>query len=232
MRAMILAAGRGERMRPLTDHTPKPLLQAAGKPLIIYHIEALVGAGITEIVVNSAWLGDQIVQTLGDGAAWGANIQHSREQTALETAGGIARALPLLGSSPFLLMNGDVFTDWNPEQAIAAARQMRARDADMWLLMVDNPAHHQHGDFALDETGRLSDGGTGALTYSGIGVYDPRCFAGLDPDRAQALPPLMRQCMHARRVLGTHYRGRWDDIGTPERLAALNASLHPGADTQ
>lgn len=220
--AMILAAGRGERMRPLTDHTPKPLLQVAGKPLIQYHLEALVRAGVSRLVVNHAHLGEQIVAFLGDGARWGVSIAYSAEPGgALETGGGIQQALPLLGDAPFWVVNGDVWTDYPfpahpiPEHSLAH------------LVMVDNPAHHPGGDFALSADGLLADAGNDRLTYSGLGIYRQELFAGCAPG-AFPLAPLLRRAMAAGRVSGEYYGGRWLDIGTPERLRALDEELRRG----
>lgn len=213
MRAMILAAGRGERMRPLTDHTPKPLLPVAGKPLIEYHIEALARAGVDSIVINVAWLGQQIVDTLGSGERFGVELRFSREEpAALETAGGIHRALPLLGDEPFVVVNGDVWTDY----PLAGLTQPAGL---AHLVLVDNPPHHEQGDFVLDD-GRIVDGGGQRLTFSGIGVYHPSLFAGL-PDGPQPLGPLLRAAIARGQVSGEHYRGRWVDVGTPARLEQL-----------
>jgi MurNAc alpha-1-phosphate uridylyltransferase len=218
MKAMILAAGRGERMRPLTDTTPKPLLQVGGQALIEYHIAALHKAGINEIVINHAWLGEQIIQRLGDGSRYGVQIQYSDESSgALETAGGIIKALPLLGEAPFVVVNGDIFTDY----AYAGLPQQPAGLAH--LVMVDNPPQHADGDFVLNE-GRLLAEGEPRLTYSGIGVYDPQLFSGCQPG-ALPLAPLLRAAMERNEVSGEHYTGQWLDIGTPERLAELDASL-------
>lgn len=215
MKAMILAAGRGERMRPLTDHTPKPLLKIAGKCLIEYHLEALRRAGIVDIVINHAWLGQQIEASLGDGQRYGVTIHYSREGTALETAGGIIRALPLLGSGPFMVVNGDIFTDFDFSQLSIA-------DTDLaHLVLVDNPEHHPGGDFVLDHGRVYSEGEAAKLTFSGIAVYQAELFSGL-ADGVQPLAPLLRQAMQAGRVSGQHYPGRWRDIGTPERLQELN----------
>jgi N-acetyl-alpha-D-muramate 1-phosphate uridylyltransferase len=221
MHAMILAAGRGERMRPLTDHTPKPLLQVGGKPLIVWHIEKLVRAGVRAIVINHAWLGDRIEAALGDGHRFGAHIRYSAEASALETAGGIARALPLLDSDPFLVVNGDIHTEF--DFATLAAHPLA--DALAHLVLIDNPAHHPDGDFVL-AGGRVRDAGPQRLTYSGIGLYRAALFAGIAPGRAQ-LAPLLREAMRADRVTGEHYRGRWTDVGTVERLTQLDAEL-PG----
>lgn len=215
---MILAAGRGERMRPLTDVTPKPLLPVAGKPLIVWHLERLARAGFRDIVINHAHLGDQIEALLGDGAAWGARIAYSAEpQGALETAGGIANALPLLGDAPFLVVNGDIFCDWDFARA-------RSGNALAHLVLVDNPPHHPEGDFALDGA-KVSAGGTARLTFSGIGIYRPELFAGIACGEPAKLAPLLRDAITAGRVTGEHHRGRWEDVGTPERLAALDADV-------
>ena len=218
--AMILAAGRGERMRPLTDHTPKPLLPVAGKPLIVWHIERLAAAGIRELVVNHAHLGAQIEQALGDGAHWRLTIRYSAEGEgkALETGGGIHRALPLLGERPFLVINADVWTDMDVSGLVLP----EGRTAH--LVMVDNPSQHPKGDFRLDDDGALSADGEPCLTYSGIAVYHPELFADCPPG-AFPLAPLLRKAMADRHVSGEHYRGRWIDVGTPQRLAALERSL-------
>lgn len=221
MKAMILAAGRGERMRPLTDHTPKPLLEVGGKPLIVHHIEALRAAGFREIVVNLAHLGGQIRDSLGDGRALGVGIVYSEEpKGALETGGGIFRALPLLGSSPFLVVNGDIWTDY----PFRKLRLFRAKLA--YLVLVDNPPHHPQGDFML-EHGRVKDIGALRLTFSGISVLHPALFAGCSPGRFP-LAPLLKQAMEANQVDGEHYRGAWLDIGTPERLARMDRLLRSG----
>ena len=218
--AMILAAGRGERMRPLTDHTPKPLLEAGGRPLIGHHLAALARAGVREVVVNHAHLGAQIEQALGDGAAYGLRIRYSPEEVALETGGGIFRALPLLGPDPFIVVNGDVWTDFDPAR-------LRLADADLaHLVLVDNPAHHPAGDFVLAGDRVREDGGP-RLTFSGVGVYRPALFDGCAPGRFP-LAPLLRAAIAVGRVSGEHHRGRWVDVGTPERLAALDLQLRGG----
>ncbi len=225
MKAMILAAGRGERMRPLTDRTPKPLLPVAGKPLIVWHLERLARAGFHEIVINHAHLGDQIEALLGDGDAWHVHIRYSAEpHGALETAGGIANALPLLGSEPFLVINGDIFCDWD----VGRARSALGPDELAHLVLVDNPPHHPHGDFVLD--GAELGAGEAArdkpkLTFAGIGIYRPELFADLVRGEAAKLAPLLLDAIAAGRVSGEHHRGRWADVGTPERLAALDAEL-------
>ena len=222
---MILAAGRGERMRPLTDTCPKPLLQAGGKPLIAWHLEALAAAGFREVVINHAHLGALLERALGDGARWGLRIAWSPENPALETAGGIAHALPLLGSEPFLVINGDVFCDFPLARALTIAAQMQAARLLAWCVLVPNPPHHPDGDFAL--TDGLLDAGRRSLTFSGIGVYRPELFAGLDPDAPAKLAPLLREAAARGRVGAELHDGRWIDVGTPERLAAVDAQLRP-----
>jgi len=217
MQAMILAAGRGERMRPLTDRTPKPLLPAGGKPLIQYHVEALVAGGFTELVVNHAHLGAQIERFLGDGRRFGARVRYSSESPALETGGGIRRALPLLGEAPFLVVNGDIWTDY-PFGRLQCEPDGLAR-----LVLVENPPHHPRGDFAL-EAGRVRTDAVPRLTYSGIGLYRPELFADT-PSGPFPLAPLLRQAAADGAVSGERYRGGWVDVGTPERLRALDAAL-------
>ena len=219
MKAMILAAGRGERMRPLTDHTPKPLLKVAGKPLIEYTIEALVAAGITDIVINLAHLGEQIQDYLGDGSRFQANINYSNEgKNGLETAGGIKKALPLLGKQPFLLVNGDISCDF-PLQSLIN------RDCDLaHLVLVNNPAHHMAGDFTLDSQSIVSPEGTPKYTYSGIGLYHPDLFAELAQGKA-ALAPLLKKAMLAKRITGELHSGFWMDVGTVERLEELKTLM-------
>lgn len=216
MKAMILAAGRGERMRPLTDYTPKPLLIAAGKPIIEYTILQLVAAGFTEIVINTAHLGEQLPAVLGNGGRWGINIIYSHEGgQALETAGGIVNALPLLGGQPFLVVNGDIATDFD------FAKLRHTPVALAHLVLINNPLHHAQGDFHLAANGQLSGTETPKLTFSGIGVYHPDLFqdqvAGV-----RRLAPILRQAMSAGQVSGEHFEGFWMDIGTPERLQALH----------
>ena len=234
MRAMILAAGRGERMRPLTDTLPKPLLHAGGRPLIVWHIARLARAGFHDIVINHAWLGHKIEQALGDGRQYGVRLHYSAEGQALETAGGIAQALPLLGDEPFLVVNGDVWCDWTPELAPGQAQRLHASGDLAWLLLAGNPPHHPSGDFLLDATGRVRDPvqpdgvtarANSRLTFTGIGVYHPALFAGLPAGRPAALAPLLRQAMREGKVAGAHYNGEWMDIGTPARLAELDARL-------
>ena len=218
MKAMILAAGRGERMRPLTDRAPKPLLEAAGKPLIQYHIEALREAGFTELVVNHAHLGAQIVARLGDGRAFGVRIDYSPEPGgALETGGGIRQALPLLGEGAFVVVNADIWTDY------PYRRLRREPEGLAHLVLVDNPEHHRDGDFQLNGDQVSAEGDT-RLTFSGIGLYRPELFAAV-PQGRFPLAPLLRSAMQAGQVSGEHYRGRWMDIGTAERLAELDRQL-------
>jgi len=217
MRAMILAAGRGERMRPLTDHTPKPLLQVGGKPLIVWHLERLAAAGYKEIVVNHAHLGPQIEAALGDGRKWGVSIRYSPEVVALETAGGIAYALPLLGESPFLVVNGDIYAEFD----FAHLTHQLHLPNQAHLVMVDNPPQHPSGDFAYDN-GRLVESGQQKLTFSGIGVYQPAFFQSVIRGEAAKLAPLLRASIEAGLVTAEHYQGTWHDIGTPERLKQLD----------
>ena len=222
MKAMILAAGKGERLRPLTLHTPKPLVRVGGVPLIEYHLRALAAAGFTEIVINHAWLGQQIEDYLGDGSRFGVSISYSPEGEPLETGGGIFKALALLGDGPFAVVNGDIWTDYD----FAALRQPLAGLAH--LVLVGNPAHHTSGDFSLD-AGRVQDGVPGAdtLTYSGIAVLDPELFKGCTAG-AFKLAPLLRKAMAAGQVTGEQLQGHWVDVGTHERLAEVE-SLIKGA---
>jgi MurNAc alpha-1-phosphate uridylyltransferase len=228
---MVLAAGRGERMRPLTDREPKPLLRVGGKRLIEYHLERLAAAGFRHAVINTGWLGDVIEATLGDGSRYGLSITYSHERPeALETGGGIFRALPLLGSGPFLIVNGDVWTDVD----FGALRREPPASSLAHLVLVENPPQHACGDFVLEQDGALHEGpvhegpvheGKGRrYTYSGVGIYRPELFAGCAPGRFPLLP-LLRQAIAAGRLSGELHRGRWYDIGTVERLEALDAQL-------
>lgn len=220
MKAMILAAGRGERMRPLTDHTPKPLLLAGGKPLIVWHLERLAAAGFKEVVINHAHLGAQIEQALGDGSQWGLNIQYSAEPPgALETAGGIATALPLLGNEPFLVVNGDVYCDFD------FGRFSPCTVAFAHLVMVENPAHNTKGDFSLNHEHVAYANNEQTLTYAGIGVFSPSFFAEVKPGTVMKLRPLLDAAIAAGTLTGERYAGRWVDVGTPQRLAELDAEL-------
>lgn len=219
MKAMILAAGRGERMRPLTDHTPKPLLQCGKHRLIEYHLLALKEAGFSQIVINHAHLGEMIEQTLGDGSAYGLQIDYSAEGTALETGGGIFRALKLLGEEPFLVINGDVWTDY-------PFVQLRNKSvAKAHIVLIDNPPHNTKGDFALqgDRVCRITEQNSG-FTYSGIGIYSASFFAGCE-DGAFPLAPLLFKAIDNGTLTGEHFTGSWMDIGTPERLKQLEARL-------
>lgn len=222
-RAMILAAGRGERMRPLTDDRPKPLLQAGGKSLIEYHLDALRGVGIHEIVINTAWQGQKLRDALGNGERCGVAIRYSDEApSALETGGGIFKALPYLGPGPFLVVNGDIWTDWQLD------RRFALDDRDLaHLVLVPNPEHHPKGDFSLQD-GRVTEGDDPRFTFSGIGVYRAEFFAGCQPG-AFPLLPLFKRAIAARRVSGELHPGRWFDIGTPARLATLDAELRAAA---
>lgn len=227
MKAMILAAGLGERMRPLTDHTPKPLLQVAGAPLIEHHIRRLARAGCRELVINVSHLADQIVDFCGDGSRWGVNIAYSPEQEPLETAGGIQRALPLLGADNFLVVNGDVWIDcpFEPLLAYTMAPWEQAH-----LVLVDNPSHHPLGDFCIDGgvvTYRPQD--IAGYTYAGVAVFSPLFFAAVAPGKL-ALRPLLDAAIAARTLGAEHYGGDWEDVGTPERLAELDARVRSAAE--
>lgn len=218
MKAMILAAGRGTRMAPLTDNCPKPLLCVAGKPLIVHHIEKLVAAGITDVVINHAWLGSMIEQQLGSGHQYGANIEYSAEPAGgLETGGGIHQALPLLGEQPFLLVNGDVWTDWDYAQALHYQNMPDLA----WLWLVDNPAHHPFGDFSLIN-GRVQD--QPQLTFSGISIIHPQLMQKQQAGRYK-LAPILRQAMQHNRVGGAKLDTKWVDVGTVERLQKLEQQL-------
>lgn len=217
---MLLAAGKGERMRPLTDATPKPLLPAGGKPVVAWLLERLAEAGFEELVLNHAQLGWMIEAALGDGARFGVRIHYSHEPEALETAGGIANAMPLLGDAPFLAVNADLHTDF----PFARLRSALNDDALAHLVLVDNPPHHLGGDFALAD-GRVANAGAPLLTFSGIGVYRPALFAAVARGTRAPLAPLLREAAARGRVTGERFGGRWLDIGTPERLAALDAEL-------
>ncbi|WP_024871241.1 N-acetylmuramate alpha-1-phosphate uridylyltransferase MurU [Tolumonas lignilytica] len=222
MKAMILAAGRGERMRPLTDHQPKPLLSVGGKPLIQHHIEKLKAAGITDLVINHAWLGYKLVEYLGNGSALGVTIHWSAEgESGLETAGGIRQALALFGDEPFLVINGDIWLDTDYE--LFSSYTLSGQDhAHLWL--VDNPPHHPEGDFSL-QGDRVED--IPGLTFSGVGVYRPAVFFSLQPG-VHKLAPLLRQWMSEQRVAGSYLKADWRDIGTPQRLYELDQALQRG----
>lgn len=212
MKAMILAAGRGERLRPLTDSLPKPLLEVQGKPLMVHHLEALSRAGFSEIVINLSWLGEQIRALLGNGNAFGLTIEYSEEPEALETAGGIVQALPLLGER-FVVVNADIFTDYD-------FVKLKQTDSIAHLVLVENPRHHADGDFTLVES-TIGTEGSPRYTFSGISQYHRSFFAGLSPGK-QALAPLLFAAAAKQQVTGELFHGSWSDIGTAERLADLN----------
>ncbi len=227
MRALVFAAGKGERMRPLTEHTPKPLLKVRGKPLVEWHLERLAAAGVTDVVLNIAWLAGRFEPALGDGARWGLRLHYSREGAEpLETGGGMLHALPWLGDAPFLAVNGDIWCDFDFATLPTEPRGLAH------LVMVDNPDHNPRGDFALDADGGLQSDGASPLTFAGIGVYRPALLqdwrkvigpvpgAELAPPRFK-LTPLLRAAMARGQVSGQRHRGEWTDVGTPERLAAL-----------
>ncbi|MDE2235393.1 MAG: nucleotidyltransferase family protein [Gammaproteobacteria bacterium] len=218
MKAMILAAGRGQRLRPLTDTLPKPLLEVRGKPLIVHHLEALRDSGFTEIVVNIAWLAETIQSYLGDGSRYGVSIRYSLESNgALETGGGIMNALPLLGTKPFLVVNADIYTDF-PFHILSAGLQ---RGDLAHLVMVPNPRSHPKGDFFLSDDGRVHVDGPEPLTYSGIGVHDPQFFRWCTPGRFPMLP-WWRKAIRLGLVSGQLYKGQWQDMGSLESFSALS----------
>lgn len=226
MKAMILAAGLGNRMRPLTLHTPKPLLEVGDKPLIVWHIEKLAAIGVNEIVINTAWLGEKLVEALGDGSQFGVKILWSHEGEGLETAGGIINALPLLGGQPFILVNGDVWTtmDFAPLLTVELGENLAH------LVLVQNPPQHPQGDFSLVEgkayTFDQSVQGEN-LTFSGVSLIDPKMFVGLEAGK-RPLAPLLKKAMLANQVAASKLIGDWVDVGTPERLAALDAEIREG----
>ncbi len=232
MKALILAAGLGERMRPLTDRTPKPLLPVGGKPLIAWHLEKLAAIGVSDVVINTSWLAEQFPSALGEGRRWGLRLQFAYEGAVpLETGGALWNALPLLGNGPFIAVNGDIWTDYD------FARLPTDIAGEAHLVLVDNPPQHPRGDFAL-QGDRLASDGDARLTFSGIGVYRPsllehwRSVVGSAPG-ADATPPrfklapLLRDAMHRGAVSGEHHAGRWTDVGTPERLAQLDRDISP-----
>ncbi|WP_202839528.1 N-acetylmuramate alpha-1-phosphate uridylyltransferase MurU [Luteimonas saliphila] len=234
MKALIFAAGLGERMRPLTDATPKPLLYAGGRPLIAWHLERLAAIGVQEVVINTSWLAEQFPATLGVGRAFGLRISYSHEgEVPLETGGGMWHARELLGDDPFIAVNGDIWTDYD------FVRLPREPDGDAHLVLVDNPAHHPPGDFMLQPDGRVLDEGEPKLTFSGIGVYRPGLFrdwravigdaSGADetPPRFR-LAPLLRAAMRRDAVTGERHAGAWTDVGTPQRLEELDRALDAG----
>ncbi|MBD8600060.1 N-acetylmuramate alpha-1-phosphate uridylyltransferase MurU [Pseudomonas sp. CFBP 8772] len=218
MKAMILAAGKGERLRPLTLHTPKPLVRAGGVPLIEYHLRAIKAAGVEDVVINHAWLGQQIEDHLGDGRLWGLNIRYSPEGEPLETGGGIFRALPLLGDEPFIVVNGDIWVDFDFSSLTKPLKGLAH------LVLVDNPPHHPAGDFALVDGQVHDDAAPPRLTYSGIAVLHPQLFAKCSGG-AFKLAPLLRDAMAKGLVTGERFAGRWVDVGTHERLAEVEQIL-------
>lgn len=223
MKAMILAAGLGNRMRPLTLHTPKPLLEVGGKPLIVWHIEKLAAIGLTEIVINTAWLGEKLAQVLGDGSQFGVKILWSHEGEGLETAGGIIHALPLLGNQPFILLNGDVWTTMD----FAPLLDVDLNDNLAHLVLVENPQQHPEGDFTLAEGKAYTfdqqvEGEN--LTFSGVSVISPKMFEGLEAGK-RPLAPLLKAAMLNHQVVASKLVGIWVDVGTPERLTALDLAI-------
>ncbi|TDF38654.1 nucleotidyltransferase family protein [Alteromonadaceae bacterium M269] len=218
---MILAAGRGQRMSPLTDTKPKPMIEVAGKPLIAYHLERLASLNIRHVVINHAWLGEQICQYVGDGSQWGLNVSFSSEAPALETAGGIAKALPELGSEPFIVINADIWTDFDLD--ILAKTELRQEDK-AHLILVDNPEHHPKGDFSL-ANGRVLEFKDGeSYTFSGMAIYRREFFESV-PVRPEPLAPWLKHWIAEGKVSGKHYQGKWCDVGTPQRLNTLNEEL-------
>lgn len=226
MNAMILAAGRGERMQPLTDHCPKPLLTVGGRTLLDWHLGKLAAAGCRRVVINVAWLGAQIRDYVGDGSAWGLEILVSDEgDQALETAGGIVRALPLLGPHPFWVINGDVWSDFDLRTLPSAPEGLGH------LVLVDNPTHHPRGDFTLEGESIRLDGAGPRLTFAGIACYHPAVFVG-QPAEVAPLGPILRRTAERRQLTGVHHRGHWVDVGTPARLAQLDVWLSGGEGPQ
>ncbi|MAA61956.1 UNVERIFIED_ORG: MurNAc alpha-1-phosphate uridylyltransferase [Idiomarina abyssalis] len=223
MRAMILAAGRGSRMRPLTDNQPKPLLPVAGKPLLGYHLEKLANAGVNEVVINHAWHGEQIEDFVGDGSQWGLQVSFSAEpEGGLETAGGIIKALPLLGDDPFWVINGDIWTDWDYRDLPTDLEKGLLGH----LIMVDNPIHHSNGDFAI-ENGLLVNGeneNDARKTFSGVGLYRKELLAPY-PEGKRALKPFFDRAINKKQLAASHQDGFWTDVGTPERLHQVNQRL-------
>lgn len=216
--ALIFAAGRGERMRPLTDHTPKPLLQIGGKPLIVWHLEKIARLGISYVVINTSYLAEQFPMILGDGSRWGLSIHYCYEgKEPLETGGGMLNALPFLSTTPFLCVNGDIWTDTDfsllPHNPPSLAH----------LIMVDNPLHHPMGDFVLCD-GQLLDEDKPRLTFAGIGIYRPELLVECTPGKF-SIAPVLRSAMRTGKISGEHYQGVWQDVGTPERLMALDRQL-------
>ncbi len=217
---MILAAGRGERMRPLTDHIPKPLLEVAGKPLIIWHLEKLAKANFEEVIINHAHLGGMIEAYVGDGSRWNLKVTYSREGSPLETAGGIKKALPLIGDQPFLVVNADIYTDFN----FATIKNRNLNDCKGHLVMVKNPKQHPDGDFFL-QNNQIEREGKERLTFSGIAIYQPKIFEDINIEPVAKLAPILKKLIDAECISGEAYQGLWFDIGTPERLNEVNLFL-------
>ena len=236
MKALVFAAGLGERMRPLTDHTPKPLIEAGGKPLIVWHLEKLAAMGVQDVVVNTSWLADRFPVVLGDGARWGLRLHYLYEgDTPLETGGGMLNAREWLGEAPFLLVNGDIWTDFD------FARLPREPQGLAHLVMIDPPGYATHGDFALDPSGEVRREGERRLTYTGIGIYraallddwsrhvDDQARVAANGKPCFRLAPILRAHMDAGEIRGEHHAGRWTDVGTPQRLVELETRLHAPA---
>jgi MurNAc alpha-1-phosphate uridylyltransferase len=220
MKALILAAGRGERLRPLTDTVPKALIEAGGKPLLVWHLERLGGLGCREVVINISHLAERIVERIGDGSAHGMRISYSREAEPLETAGGIAQALALLGRAPFLLLNADVYCEYDLSRLLVLALGPRRAH----LVLVPNPAHRPGGDFTLED-GMVGNGAGPRYTYAGLAVMSPEIVSGIRPGEKAPLAPLLREAAGQRLISGERYDGAWHDIGTRERLMELEARL-------
>jgi MurNAc alpha-1-phosphate uridylyltransferase len=220
MKAMILAAGKGERMRPLTDQIPKPLLEVAGKPLIVWHLEKLAKAKFEEVIINHAHLGEMIEEYVGDGSRWNLKITYSREELPLETAGGIKKALPLIGDQPFLVVNADIYTDFN----FATIKNRNLNDCKGHLVMVKNTKQHPDGDFFL-RNNQIELEGKERLTFSGIAIYQPKIFAEINIEPVAKLAPILKKLIDAKCISGEAYQGLWFDIGTPERLNEINLFL-------
>jgi len=220
MKAMILAAGKGERMRPLTDQIPKPLLEVAGKPLIVWHLEKLAKAHFEEVIINHAYLGKMIEDYVGDGSRWSLKITYSREGSPLETAGGIKKALPLIGDQPFLVVNADIYTDFN----YANIKNRNLNDFQGHLVMVKNPKEHPDGDFVL-KNNQIELDGKEKLTFSGIAIYQPKIFEDINIESVAKLAPILKKLIDAKCISGEAYQGLWFDIGTPERLSEVNVFL-------
>jgi N-acetyl-alpha-D-muramate 1-phosphate uridylyltransferase len=220
MKAMVLAAGRGERLRPLTDRMPKPLVEVGGKPLIAWHLERLAAGGVRQVVINVSHLGQQIVDYVRDGSPFDLQVEYSREAEPLETAGGIAQALPLLGDAPFLLVNGDIYC----EADFASLLRIDLGPRLAHLVLVDNPPHHLQGDFSLDG-GLIGNDGTPRYTYAGVAVMSPQLVQPVKRGEKAPLAPLLRGAARERRISGERFRGLWQDVGTLERLADLESQL-------